>query len=134
MQLANCIEEAVISGKIHQNGILPSLHELTYHLEISRETADRGYKYLRKMGILASIPGKGHFVTASNVVRQRKIFLLINKLSSNKKIFYDAFAEALGEPVAIDFYIYNDDFLLFKKILNSRRAGYSHYVILPHFA
>jgi len=134
MQLANCIEEAVISGKIHHNGILPSLHELTYHLEISKETADKGYKYLRQLGILSTIPGKGHFVTATNVIRQRKVFLLINKLSANKKIFYDAFAEALGEHVVIDFYIYNDDFQLFKKILNGRRDGYSHYVILPHFA
>jgi DNA-binding transcriptional regulator YhcF (GntR family) len=134
IQLANSIQDAVFSGKIHQNKLLPSLHELTYHLEISKETADRGYKYLRKLGILASIPGKGHYITAANMVRPRKIFLLINKLSSNKKIFYDAFTQALGEPVSIDFYVYNDDYALFKKLINARREGYSHYVILPHFA
>jgi len=134
MQLANCIHEAVVTGKINHNRILPSLHELTYHLEISRDTADKGYKYLRSLGILASIPGKGHFITANNVVRQNKIFLLINELGNNKKVFYDAFTQVLKEPVAIDFYVYNNDFALFKKLLNEHREGYTHYVILPHFA
>lgn len=134
IQLANCIQEAVFSGKIHKDRILPSLHELTYHLEISKDTADRGYRYLRKLGILASIPGKGHFITADTVARPHKIFLLINKLSINKKTFYDTFSAALGENVTIDFYVYNNDFGLFKKLLNTRREGYSHYVILPHFA
>lgn len=134
LQLANSIQEAVYAGKIHKDKILPSLHELTYHLEISKDTADRGYKYLRKLGILSSIPGKGHYITATNVVRQHKIFLLINKLSTNKKVFYDTFTKALGENVTIDFYVYNNDFGLFKELLNTRRDGYTHYVILPHFA
>jgi DNA-binding transcriptional regulator YhcF (GntR family) len=133
LQLANCIQEAVYTGKIQQNRILPSLHELTYHLEISKDTADRGYKYLRSLGILSSIPGKGHYITATNVVRHHKIFLLINKLSTNKKVFYDTFTKALGENVTIDFYVYNNDFGLFKKLLNTKREGYTHYVILPHF-
>jgi DNA-binding transcriptional regulator YhcF (GntR family) len=134
MQLANCIQEAVFSGKIHKDKILPSLHELTYHLEISKDTADRGYRYLRKLGILSSIPGKGHYITNGNFTQPHKIFLLINKLSTNKKTFYDAFSAALGDNVAIDFYVYNNDFGLFKKLLDSRKEGYSHYVILPHFA
>ncbi len=133
LQLANSIHDAVVTGKINQDKILPSLHELTYHLEISRDTAEKGYRYLRSLGILASIPGKGHFITAKNVVRQNKIFLLINEIGNNKKIFYEAFSQVLKEPFAIDFYVYNNDFTLFKKLLNGRREGYTHYVILPHF-
>jgi hypothetical protein len=67
------------------------------------------------------------------VLRQNKIFLLINELSTNKKVFYDAFAEVLEQPVTIDFYVYNSNFTLFKKLLNGRRDGYTHYVILPQF-
>ncbi len=62
-----------------------------------------------------------------------KIFLLFNKLSAHKKIIYDAFTAALGEYVVVDFYIYNNDFGLFKKLLNTRKDDYSHYVIIPHF-
>ncbi|QKJ28506.1 substrate-binding domain-containing protein [Mucilaginibacter mali] len=134
IQLANSIQDAVSSGKIKSNWILPSLHELTYHLEISKETADRGYKYLRDLGVLSSVPGKGHYVTAKKVVQPRKIFLLLDKLNAGRKTFYDVFSQVLGDDVTIDFYIYNDDYELFKKLLNRRREGYSHYVILPHFA
>lgn len=133
IQLANSIQDAVVSGKIKNNWILPSLHELTYHLEISKETADRGYKYLRDLGVLSSVPGKGHYVTAKTIEQPRKVFLLLDKLSAGKKAFYDVFSQVLGDNVTIDFYIYNEDFELFKKLLDRRRDGYSHYVILPHF-
>lgn len=133
IQLANSIHDAVATGKIKKNRVLPSLHELTYHLEISKETANRGYKYLRDMGVLSSVPGKGHYVTAMGLHQPRKIFLLLDKLSAGKKLFYEVFSEALGENVSIDFYIYNDDFALFKKLLTGRKEGYTHYVILPNF-
>ena len=133
IQLANSIQDAVVTGKIKKNWILPSLHELTYHLEISKETADRGYKYLRDLGVLSSVPGKGHFVTAANVLQPRKVFLMLDKLTAGKKAFYEVFASALGDAVPIDFYIYNDDFTLFKKLMDRRKAGYSHYVIMPNF-
>ncbi len=58
---------------------------------------------------------------------------MFNKLSAHKKIIYDAFVSALGEYAVVDFYIYNNDFGLFKKLLNARKDDYSHYVIIPHF-
>lgn len=133
IQLANSIHDAVVTGKIKKNRVLPSLHELTYHLEISKETANRGYKYLRQLGVLSSVPGKGHYVTATGLQQPRKIFLLLDKLSAGQKLFYEVFSETLGESVSIDFYIYNDDFALFKKLLTGRKEGYTHYVILPNF-
>jgi len=133
IQLANSIQDAVIAGKIQQNRTLPSLHQLTYHLEISRETADRSYRHLRSLGILSSIPGKGHYVTSGTVARLRKVFLMLNTLSAEKKLFYDTFAKALGNNVVIDFYIYNNDPDLFKRLFNRRKDDYSHYVILPGF-
>lgn len=132
MQLANSIQDAVLSGKIKNNWILPSLHELTYHFEISKETADRGYKYLRDLGVLSSVPGKGHYVTAPEYVAQpKKIFLLLDKLNNGRKTFYDAFSNTLGEEAIIDIHVYNNDPEQFKKILSGKGTGYTHYVIVP---
>ncbi|MFM6948347.1 MAG: substrate-binding domain-containing protein, partial [Aquirufa sp.] len=50
-----------------------------------------------------------------------------------KKIIYDSFVEELGENASVDFFIYNNDFNLFKKIIQSRDRDYSHIVIIPHF-
>ena len=58
---------------------------------------------------------------------------MFNKLSTHKKIIYDAFVATLDDRAVIDFYIYNNDFLLFKKLLTPRKDDYTHYVIIPHF-
>lgn len=133
LQLANAIIFAVESGKIGQDYPLPSINEMSYELDISRDTAEKAYKYLKKIAVIGSVPGKGYFILKPAIQSRNKVFLLFNKLSAHKKIIYDAFVAKLGEETLIDFYIYNNDFTLFKKIIQSRRENYTHYVIIPHF-
>ncbi|MDP3466937.1 MAG: GntR family transcriptional regulator [Daejeonella sp.] len=133
LQLTNSIKDAILAGKIKKDDLLPSINELSCILEISRDTAEKGYKHLKSLGIVNSVPGKGYYISNVDFRQRLRIFLLFNKLSSHKKIVYDAFVAALGEHVAIDFYIYNNDFALFKKLLDNKKEDYSHYVIIPHF-
>ena len=134
LQLTNSILKAIETGKISRNDLMPSINELSYELEISRDTAEKGYKYLKKMGVLGSVPGKGYFIQNTDFHQTLRIFLLFNKLSAHKKILYDALIASLGEYAVVDFYIYNNDFGLFKKLLTGRKEDYSHYVIIPHLA
>jgi len=133
LHLANCIIKAISEGVLKENDVLPSINELSFEFEISRDTAEKGYKHLKKNGVLGSVPGKGYFVKNAELSQKLKIFLLFNKLSAHKKIIYDAFVTSLGDLAAIDFYIYNNDFLLFKKLLTQQHDRYTHYVIVPHF-
>ncbi|MXV17812.1 GntR family transcriptional regulator [Hufsiella ginkgonis] len=133
LQLTNSVLTAIEAGKISKNDMLPSINELSYELEISRDTAEKGYKYLKKIGVLGSIPGKGYYIISTDFRQTLRICMFFNKLSAHKKIIYDAFVSALGEHVAVDFYVYNNDSKLFKKILNNKMEGYSHYVVVPHF-
>lgn len=134
LQLANSIIKAVRQGQLELNDSLPSINELSFEFEISRDTAEKGYKYLKKRGLLGSIPGKGYFIKSTETSQKLKIFLLFNKLSPHKKVIYDSFVSVLGEMAAIDFYIYNNDFHLFKQLLTQKKnEEYTHYVIIPHF-
>jgi DNA-binding transcriptional regulator YhcF (GntR family) len=133
LQLANCIVKAITEGVLKENDVLPSINELSFEFEISRDTAEKGYKHLKKTGVLGSVPGKGYFVKNTELHQKLKIFLLFNKLSPHKKIIYDAFVASLGDLAAIDFYIYNNDFLFFKKLISQQKGDYTHYVIIPHF-
>lgn len=133
LQLANCIIKAIREKKIQENDVLPSINELSFEFEISRDTAEKGYKYLKNLGVLGSVPGKGYYIKSVAINQSLKIFLLFNKLSAHKKIIYDAFVSSLGDLAGIDFYIYNNDFALFKKLLANRSEVYTHYVIIPHF-
>lgn len=134
LQLTHSILDAIESGNLKKDDLVPSINELSFELEISRDTAEKGYKYLKKMGVLGSVPGKGYYIVNDDIKQNRRVMLLFNKLSSHKKIIYDAFVQTLGEDTAIDFYVYNNDYALFKKLIrNSNTEDYSHYVIIPHF-
>ncbi len=133
VQLSDSIIEAIEDGKLQKNDVLPSINELSYILEISRDTAEKGYKDLKNKGVIVSVPGKGYYVGHTDFKKKIKIFLLFNKLSAHKKIIFDSFVAALGEDAVIHFYVYNNDFSIFKKLIKNRRTDYSHYVIIPHF-
>ena len=133
LQVVNSIVKAIEDGKISKGYLMPSSNDLSYELDISRDTSMRIYKELKKLKILVAFPGKGYFISETDLRKRITIFLLFNKLSTHKKIIYDSFAAALGNHAAIDFYIYNNDFLLFKDLLNNRKKDYSYYVIIPHF-
>lgn len=133
LQLANSISKAIEEGKIENDYILPSINSIGYELDISRNTVEKAYKHLKERGFISSIPCKGYFVHNRNTEEQIKVFLIFNKLSVHKKIIYDSFSKALGNNAIIDFYIYNNDFTLFKKLLTKRKTNYSYYVVIPHF-
>ena len=85
-QLANSIVNAIENGEIGKDSIMPSINELSFEFQISRDTAEKGYKHLKSIGILGSVPGKGFYIKSTQVSQKVKIFLLFNKLSAHKKI------------------------------------------------
>ncbi len=133
LQLTHSILKGIEEGKIEKDYILPSINDLSYELEISRNTAEKAYRHLKQLGVVGSVPGKGYFIARSDFKQTIKVFLIFNKLSAHKKIIYDSFASTLGEKAVIDFFIYNNDFSLFKKLVQNRKEEYTHYVIIPHF-
>ncbi|MDQ2721151.1 MAG: GntR family transcriptional regulator [Bacteroidota bacterium] len=132
LQIAHSIIKAVSGGKLQDNDILPSINDFSNELDVSRDTVEKGYRHLKKIGILDSVAGKGFFIKNSASLQVYKIFLLFNKLSTHKKIIYDSFASTLGNSATIDFYIYNNDLNLFKELIKKSVDNYSHYVIIPH--
>lgn len=133
LQIINAIIKGIEEGRISQDYLLPSINELGYELDVSRDTCCRVYRGLKKMGIVQSVPGKGYFVSNTAFKKRLKIFLMFNKLSTHKKIIYDSFVATLGENASIDFYIYNNDYSLFKELLANKKEDYDYYVIIPHF-
>jgi DNA-binding transcriptional regulator YhcF (GntR family) len=133
LQISNSILNAIKDQKIDLNDILPSINDLSTALEVSRNTIERSYKELKKFGVIKSITGKGYFIANTDFDEPIKVLLLFNKLSSHKKIIYDAFANKLGSGAAIDFYIYNSNFNFFKKLLANKIDNYTKLVIVPHF-
>ena len=133
LQIVNSIIREIESGHIQVGDNMPSINELSIELDIARDTVERGYKHLKHIGIIDAVPRRGYYIRNIEFRQPLKIFLLFNKLSAHKKTIYDAFAATLGERALIDFYIYNNDFLLFKRLIANNKNDYTHYVIIPHF-
>lgn len=132
-QLTNSVLQGIQSGQIKKNDLLPSINEFSCALETARSTIERAYNELKRLGLVSSVAGKGFFIVHTSFHKPIKILLLFNKLSIHKKLIYDAFAATLGNDAVIDFYIYNNDFKAFKKLLQEKADHYAKCVIIPHF-
>lgn len=132
-QLANSIISAIEDGKLVKGDPLPSINEVSYVLEVSRDTSEKGYRFLKEKGILDSVPGKGYFVSNIDLKGNFHVVLFFNKLSAHKKIIFDSFIKEIGEEATVDLYVYNNDLTLFKRMLGNLKKEYSNYVIIPHF-
>lgn len=121
-------------GNLKIGDKLPSINEVLFELDVSRDTAVKAYQHLKERDILESVPGKGFYIKDHPFRRKLKVLLIFNKLSTHKKIIYDSFARTLGEKASIDFLIYNNNFKLFKDWIEEHRfKPYTHFVIIPHF-
>ncbi len=134
-QIYNSITQGIEDGNIEAGAQLPSIPEICSNYDIAKKTVEKAYRLLKEKEIIKAVHGKGHYVNASRVKQRRRIFLIFNKLSRHKKIIYDAFVKELGDDVAIDFYVYHNEFSLFKEMIvnPNHPVVYSNYVIIPHF-
>lgn len=65
-QIKNLIKEAILSGEVNEDEMLPSIRQLAKDLKISVITTTRAYKDLEEEGFVVSIQGKGSFVLPRN--------------------------------------------------------------------
>ena len=132
-QIYQSIVEGIENRDILPGDKLPSIHEVCAEFDIAKGTVERAYELLKEKEIIGGVKGKGFYINYTTTGRNLKILLLFNKLSVHKKIIYDSFVEVLGPTVAIDFFVYNNDFRLFRDLLQRQVRNHTHYVIIGHF-
>ncbi len=132
-QLYNAIVEGIENRDILPGEKLPSIHEVCAEFDMAKGTVERAYELLKEKEIIGGVKGKGFYINYTRTGNNLKIFLLFNKLSAHKKIIYDSFVEGLGRGVAIDFFIYDNDYRLFRELIQKHARNHTHFVIIAHF-
>ena len=66
IQIKEQIKAQIRSGKLAENGALPSLRQLAAEIRVSVVTVQKAYNELENEGYIASRHGKGYFVAPSN--------------------------------------------------------------------
>ena len=62
LQIANSVIREIENGHIHTGDNMPSINELSIELDIARDTVERGYKHLKNIGIIDSVPRRGYYI------------------------------------------------------------------------
>ena len=133
-QIIDSVLSATRMGSLKFNDKLPSVNELAFDHNVSRDTVFRAYAFLKENNIIESIPGKGYYMKSACTELKVKVFLLFSKLGPYQKKIFDALSNVLNEFATIDFYVYQNDYSQFKKhILNSKSKEYTHYVLNADF-
>lgn len=131
VQLYQQIATLITQGELKEGAILPSINELSFEFEISRDTAEKAYKELLQRGLVISVRGKGYFVNQKSQQALQHIFLLFNKLSPHKKLIYDAFIEQLQNKATTYLAIHHNNIQLFENQIIDSLGKYAYYVVIP---
>ena len=72
-QIAQQVRDAILTGQVEADELLPSIRALARDLRVSVITTTRAYSDLVAEGFLANVPGKGYFVLPrdSELVREQ---------------------------------------------------------------
>lgn len=82
IQIIDGIREQIISGVLCTSDKLPSVRELAANLAINPNTIQRAYRELEAEGWIATVAGKGCFVTAANDTQERERERLLTVLDT----------------------------------------------------
>lgn len=132
-QVVDLIISDIESGIFRQGQRVPSINETSEELLLSRDTVEKAYVFLKNMGVLSAVRGKGYFINQTNFFKKLRIALVFNKLSNYKRSIYYSLTSALGSKASVDVFIYNHDFDEFTLIMENNLNHYDYFIILPHF-
>ena len=103
-QLINSLLQDIEMGELKPGERLPSINEASEECYLSRDTVERAYTELHKMGVITSIFRKGYFISNSSIKTKTKVLFLVGKITNTNKEIFDSICESLGKNVMVDIY------------------------------
>jgi len=84
LQIKEQMKSQILSGQLREGEMLPSIRNLAQTLKISVITTKRAYDELEQEGLVASVSGKGTFVSGVNrqTIRELKLRELEDRIRS----------------------------------------------------
>ena len=131
-QIVNSVIDNIARGYLKTGDQLMSITEMSIEYLLSRDTVEKAYRELKKRGYIEAVHGKGFFVKSERDSKNR-VLLIMNKMSSYKKIIYYAIINELGDDFVVDLQIHNYSVEAFDDILSRNLGKYNHYMVMPHF-
>ncbi len=130
-QIVTCIKQAISDQVLQKGDIIPSVNHIASEFSIARGSIFKAYNDLRTAGVIDSVPGKGYFVTNTNVRSARNIFLLLSTFNPYREILYNAFMKTIKNHAKVDIYFHHHNINVFETLIQSHAGHYNTFVIMP---
>lgn len=130
-QIVQSIREAITLGTLKQGGMLPSVNQVVADFSIARGSVFKAFNELRNAGIIDSVPGKGYFVSTSNLPADKNIFLMLSTFNPYREALYNAFVGELKDKATVDVYFHHHNIKVFETLVKNHAAYYNTFVIMP---
>ncbi len=133
-QIIDSIKRGINDRKLLMGDKILSINGLSEKYNLSRDTVEKAYNFLRSQNIIVSVKGKGYYVSKTDLAIEINVLFILNKLSTYKMHIFNAFVETLGKASAkVDLDIYHCEVDVFKNIVEKKKDLYDYFVIMPHF-
>jgi DNA-binding transcriptional regulator YhcF (GntR family) len=132
-QIVDSIVLNISLSKLQIDQQMPSINRFSEEFCLSRDTVEKAYNILKKRKIISSTPGKGYYITRTELVSKTNVLFMINKLSTYKMRIYNSFINSLGTNAHVDLHIYHCDTSLFLNLIKKNLGAYDYYLIMTHF-
>ncbi len=132
-QIVDSILQNIKNGTLALGDKIPSINQLSETYQLSRDTVEKAYVFLKEQNIIVAVKGKGYYVSKTDLSIKLNVFFLINKLSTYKMRIYNSFVQTLGANVNVDLDIYHCDPIVFAETLKKKKHLYDFFIIMPHF-
>ncbi len=130
-QIVLSVMKAIDSGLLKTGDKIPSINTICHNWKLSRDTVVIAYNELKSLGIIASAPGKGFYVSTTNIQLTNNIFLLFDELNSFKEDLYNSFLENLPPEASADIYFHYFNRRVFDQLIAEAKGNYTTFVVMP---
>ncbi|WP_198513498.1 GntR family transcriptional regulator [Confluentibacter lentus] len=132
-QIVDSVIDNIAKGNFKMDQKIPSINRFSEEFYLSRDTVEKAYSILKDRNVIASIRGKGYYISQTKLISKVNILFLINKLSNYKLKTYNHFINSIGANSHTDLHVYHCDESLFLNLIEKNKLAYDYFVIMPHF-
>lgn len=131
-QLVKSLLRDIELGDLKPGERLPSINEASEECYLSRDTVERAYTELQKMGAITSIFRKGYFISESKLNLKLKVLFLVGEITESNLKIYQTLNQLIGKNSNLDIFTYHYKSKYFKEIIQQQLGNYHYYVVMPH--
>ena len=131
IQISDAIIDSIKSGDLKKGSKLPSINQISAENQLARETVVKAFNQLKGKGLIASVHGKGFYISSTNTKTVNRVFVLFDTFTSYKEILFYSIKEAYGPNTILDIYFHHFNYEVFRNTIATHIGNYTSYIILP---